>query len=95
MTELLVAQLGCDHNQRARRHECDLSRRVEGERRTGQRHSHRLRHDSELRSPARRAVSGIKHGKSVQRHFFRTETRGRLGSIEFARLECSRSPRRF
>ena len=65
------------------------SRRVEGERRTGQRHLHRLRHDSELRSPAGRAVSGIKHGKSVQRHFCRTETRGRLGSIEFAKLEAS------
>ena len=84
-----VDTYGCDHNQRARRHECDLSRRVEGERRTGQRHSHRLRHDSERRSPAGRAVSGIKHGKSVQRHFCRTETRGRVGSIEFARLEAS------
>jgi hypothetical protein len=50
---------------------------------------HRLRHDSELRSPAGRAVSGIKHGKAVQRHFCRTETRGRLGSIELARLEAS------
>jgi hypothetical protein len=50
--------------------------------------------DSELRSPAGRAVSGIKHGKSVQRHFCRTETRGRLGSIEFARLEASAAGRR-
>jgi hypothetical protein len=46
-------------------------------------------HDSELRSPPGRAVSGIKHGNSVQRHFCRTEIRGRLGSIEFARLEAS------